>query len=180
MGRTPSGAGAWSPRRPRTWPSTPPAAPAWPCASPGPIVDAEYWEREVAHRLGPDATYLGHLDHSELAALVRTSRVSIMTPAWEEPFGLAAAEAIACGTPVAAFARGGLRRIVAAEAGSLAAPGDAEDLARAIRAAALLPRAGVRRHAEHHLALDTMGRRYERLYEGLRFGRRDATALPAS
>lgn len=146
----------------------------------GPIIDAEYWEREIAHRLGDDVTYMGHLGHTELSALVRRSRVSVMTPAWEEPFGLAAAEAIACGTPVAAFARGGLRRIVAAEAGSLAAPGSVEDLARAIRAAAALPRAGVRSHAERHLGLHAMGRRYERLYASMLYERHDAAAVPAS
>ena len=47
-----------------------------------------------------------------------------MTPAWEEPFGLAAAEAMATGTPVAAFARGGLREIVTPDVGALAPPGD--------------------------------------------------------
>ncbi len=131
----------------------------------GPIVDGEYWQREIAHRLGPDATYMGHLGHVELAALVRRSGVSILTPAWDEPFGLAAAEAIASGTPVAAFARGGLRTVVGPRAGRLARPGDVHDLARAITEARQLPRLGVRRHAERHLGLDVMGRRYEALYE---------------
>lgn len=146
----------------------------------GPIVDGEYWEREIAHRLGDDVTYMGHLGHGDLAALVGTSRVAVLTPAWEEPFGLAAAEAIASGTPVAAFGRGGLRTVVGRRAGRLAAPGDVADLARAMREASALPRAGVRRHAELELSLDTMGRRYERLYETALFDRFDLTAIPAS
>lgn len=133
----------------------------------GPIVDGEYWDRELAHRLGPDATYMGHLGHAELGALVRRSGVAILTPAWDEPFGLAAAEAIASGTPVAAFARGGLRTVMGPRAGRLARPGDVADLARAIAEARALPRAEVRRHAERHLGLDVMGRRYEALYDEL-------------
>lgn len=130
----------------------------------GPIVDGAYWEREVAGRLGADATYVGHLGHRELSGLVRTSRVAVMTPVWEEPFGLTAAEAIASGTPVAAFARGGLRTVVGPGAGCLAPAGDVGALARAIGEAARLPRAGVRAHAVAHLGLNAMGKRYEALY----------------
>jgi glycosyltransferase involved in cell wall biosynthesis len=142
----------------------------------GPIVDGGYWEREVAHRLGDDVTYAGHLGHRELSALVRTSRVALLTPAWEEPFGLAAAEAIASGTPVAAFSRGGLRTVVGPAAGCLATPGDVPALAEAIRSASALPRRGVRAHAERHLGIDVMGERYEALY-GAMLERR-ATPVP--
>jgi glycosyltransferase involved in cell wall biosynthesis len=133
----------------------------------GPIVDPVYWENHVAHRLGEDARYLGHLPHGRLAALVRASAVAVVTPAWEEPFGLAAAEAIASGTPVAAFARGGLVDVVGPDAGRLAEPGDVESLAQAIRAAAALPRPAVRGHAVRHLGIDAMGRHYEHLYTDL-------------
>ena len=37
----------------------------------------------------------------------------VLCPArWDEPFGLAAAEAQACGAPVVAFGRGGLREVI--------------------------------------------------------------------
>jgi glycosyltransferase involved in cell wall biosynthesis len=87
-----------------------------------------------------------------------------MTPAWEEPFGLAAAEAMATGTPVAAFARGGLREIVTPDVGALARPGDVRSLAAAIGRAARLSRHDVRAQAVRRLGIDAMGAGYERLY----------------
>ncbi len=146
----------------------------------GPIVDGAYWEREVAHRLGDDATYMGHLGHADLGALVRGSRVAVMTPVWEEPFGLTAAEAIASGTPVAAFSRGGLRTVVGPDAGRLATPGDVGSLAKAMVRAGKLSRDGVRAHAEAHLGIDPMGRRYEALYANALAHRPAALALRAS
>jgi glycosyltransferase involved in cell wall biosynthesis len=131
----------------------------------GPIVDAAYWEAEVAPRLSGDVHYVGHLGHGALAELLGSSRVALMTPAWEEPFGLAAAEAMATGTPVAAFDRGGLRDVVSAEVGALARPGDAASLAAAIARAARRPRDAVRAHAALHMGIDAMGLAYEGLYE---------------
>ncbi|HEX8101653.1 MAG TPA: glycosyltransferase family 4 protein [Solirubrobacteraceae bacterium] len=130
----------------------------------GPVADPEYFVAQVAPRLGDGAEYLGHLGHEELAEVVGGSCVALMTPDWEEPFGLAAAEAIATGTPVAAFARGGLLDAIGPDAGRLAPPGDVDGLARAMREAARLPRRGVRAHAERSLGIDAMGRRYEAWY----------------
>jgi glycosyltransferase involved in cell wall biosynthesis len=90
-----------------------------------------------------------------------------VTPRWEEPYGLVVAEAMACGTPVAAFARGGLTELVTPASGRLAAPDDVSALAVAIREAAALPRAGVRRHALDALSLEAMVAGYERMYRDL-------------
>jgi glycosyltransferase involved in cell wall biosynthesis len=140
----------------------------------GPIIDYAYFATHVAPRLGEDAVHLGHLAHDELAGIVGASRVALVTPAWDEPFGLSAAEAIASGTPVAAFARGGLPSVVGRQAGRFAPAGDVQALAAAAREAAGLSRREVRAFAESELSIDAMGRRYETWYHrvaGTRDGR---------
>lgn len=133
----------------------------------GPIVDCDYFAAEVAPLLGPDAEYVGHLEHAELAVLLGHSAVAFVTPVWEEPFCLTAAEAMATGTPVAALARGGLPEVVCDATGRLAAPGDVEALAAAALVARELPRDGVRRSALSRLGIDVMGRRYEAMFARL-------------
>ncbi|WP_347565741.1 glycosyltransferase family 4 protein [Nocardioides sp. IC4_145] len=133
----------------------------------GPMSDPAYFEEQITPRLGEGATYVGHLDHAALAGLLGHASVAVTTPAWDEPYGLVAAEAMACGTPVASYARGALPEVVAPEAGVLARPGDVEDLARAVLAARGCDRAAVRRHAELHCSLTRMTDEYERLYADL-------------
>lgn len=130
----------------------------------GPVLDLDYFRAEVEPLLGSDAVYAGHLAQAELAALVGTSRVAVVTPAWDEPYGLVAAEALACGTPVAAYARGGLPEVLGPETGRLAPADDVELLARAIGEAALLDRTRCREHAVNDLSLARMVDRYEDLY----------------
>ena len=52
----------------------------------------------------------------------------VLCPAgWDEPFGMVAAEAQACGTPVVAFERGAIGEVVVdGVTGFLVAPGDIE------------------------------------------------------
>jgi glycosyltransferase involved in cell wall biosynthesis len=133
----------------------------------GPRHDPEYYDREIAPRLGDDVHYAGHLAGTELVDLIGRSSVAIVTPRWEEPYGLVVAEAMACGTPVAAFARGGLTELVTPASGRLATPDDVAALAVAIREAVALPRAEVRRHALDALSLEAMVAGYERMYRDL-------------
>ena len=130
----------------------------------GPILDLDYFRSEVEPLLGSDAVYAGHLAQADLAALVGSSRVAVVTPAWDEPYGLVAAEALSCGTPVAAFARGGLPEVLTPATGRLAPADDVEALALAIGEAALLDRAGCRARAVEDLSLTRMVDRYEDLY----------------
>ncbi|TVV76315.1 glycosyltransferase [Sphingomonas solaris] len=105
----------------------------------GAIEDAGYWAAEVEPLLGGTIRYGGHLDGAALAAAMGRASVFLFTPCWDEPFGLAAAEAMACGLPVAAFDNGAACEVIG-EAGCYAPPGDVAALARAIRAAMAIPR----------------------------------------
>jgi len=137
----------------------------------GPVLDLAYFRDAVEPLLGSGATYAGHLEQADLAALVGGSAVAVVTPAWDEPYGLVAAEALSCGTPVAAYARGGLPEVVTSETGRLASPGDVDMLASAIRDAMTLDRARCRAHAESALSLARMVDLYEDLYLHLLRGR---------
>ena len=84
---------------------------------------------------------------------------------WDEPFGLAAAEAQACGTPVVAFRRGGLSEVIVdGVTGFLVPPDDVALAAEAVSRAAGLSRAACREHAEGQLDLQMSLDAHERLY----------------
>ena len=85
----------------------------------------------------PDALFLGTLRGRRLAAAYRSADV-LAFPSRTDTFGLVMAEAMACGTPVAAHPVPGPRDVVTPGAGVLDA-----DLARAIRGALTLDRATV-------------------------------------
>ncbi|WP_396641834.1 glycosyltransferase [Microbacterium sp.] len=133
----------------------------------GPVFDNDYFAREIEPRLGSGVRLLGHLHSSQLSEVVRRARVTVLTPRWEEPYGLVAAESMASGTPVAAFARGGLTEVVGDGGGFLAGPDDVDELPRTIVRAAELPRAAVRAHAMRYHSLDTMVAQYESIYTHL-------------
>ena len=145
----------------------------------GPRSSESYWRGEIAPRLWDGARYLGHLAQSDLSRWLGGARVALVSPRWEEPFGLVVAEALACGTPVAGFRRGALPDILDGETGRLADADDPHDLARAAREASCLDRAACRRRAETLFDAERMIDAYEAVFRGMldRAGR--ATGVPA-
>lgn len=130
----------------------------------GPAHDYAYFRDEIAPRLTDTIAYAGHLTQQQLGQLMRGASLVIVTPMWDEPYGLVAAEAIASGTPVAGYARGGLPEVVGTRGGFLVAPGDIEALSDAMSAARRLDRDAVRRHAELTCGAEAMIDAYEELY----------------
>ncbi|WP_168219566.1 glycosyltransferase [Kitasatospora sp. MMS16-BH015] len=133
----------------------------------GPVGDRGYFERSVRPRLGGGARYLGHLPQRALAHLVGLASATLVTPCWDEPYGLVVAESLASGTPVCAFARGALPELLTPACGRLVPAGETAALGEAVEATTRLSRAEARRRAERHCSVDTMVDRYERLYAEL-------------
>lgn len=111
----------------------------------------------------PSVRRLPPVSQAEVADWMRAADV-VVVPSRREPLGLAAVEALACGTPVVASAVGGLKEIVRdGETGLLMAPGDPgvltsalvrlEDGALRARLAAAAP-ASVGRHDIRAAAAD--------------------------
>jgi len=91
----------------------------------------------------------------------------VLCPAmWDEPFGMVAAEAQACGTPVVAFRRGGLVEIIRdGVTGALLPAGDIGAAAAAVRSIGSISRRTCRRHAEVNLDLEVSITRHEMFYQ---------------
>ncbi len=129
----------------------------------GPVEEPDYWTQEIAPRLGGAIRYGGHLGGAALAREIGRASVFLFTPCWDEPFGLVAVEAMACGLPVAGFARGAAEEVVG-EAGRLVPPGDEAALARAAVEALAIPRAVPRRRVLRLFTRDRWLDRCEALY----------------
>ncbi|MCM2373668.1 glycosyltransferase family 4 protein [Aporhodopirellula aestuarii] len=130
----------------------------------GPISDHDYFQKEVAPRLNERVCYLGHKTHDELRQLIARSAVALVTPCWDEPFGLVVTEALACGTPVAGFARGALPEILDDSVGRLASPNNVPQLAAAVKQCLGLSSMRCRFIAKQRFSFDRMLDRYETMY----------------
>jgi glycosyltransferase involved in cell wall biosynthesis len=130
----------------------------------GPISDIAYFRQSIAPALSDDVRYAGHLNHDELACLVGNSGAALVTPVWHEPYGLVVAEAMSCGTPVVAFACGGIPEIVSPRSGRLVPPNDVEAMAAAIPKALSLSRIDVHQHAVDCCSAEAMVTAYLNLY----------------
>ena len=139
----------------------------WPLTLAGPISDPQYFDQQVKPSLGREIRYVGHLDHEQLAAVVGHASAVLMTPMWDEPYGLVVAEAMCCGTPVVAFARGGVPELIVPQAGRLVPAGDVARMAGEIPDAVKLSRPEVREHALRRCSSEAMLSAYLHLYRRL-------------
>jgi glycosyltransferase involved in cell wall biosynthesis len=134
----------------------------------GGIYDRPYYKERIEPKLeaaGERVTYLGLLERLALWKIMGQSLGLLFPIEWDEPFGLAAVESMATGTPVIAYRRGALEEVIRhGETGFLVEEGERAHAAALVDDLFDIPRAHCRAHVESNFALDEMIDAYERVY----------------
>jgi glycosyltransferase involved in cell wall biosynthesis len=140
-------------------------ATGWPLILAGIVQDRSYFEREVAPQLGGSIRYVGPADPTERDRLLGGALGLLHLIRFDEPFGLSVVEAMACGTPVVAFARGSMRELIADGVSGFLAHDEAGAV-EAVGRLHRLDRGAVRAHAER-FAVARMVEAYLRAYHAV-------------
>ncbi len=136
-------------------------------AGPPPAQDqVPFYEEHVRPWIGGRITYVGEAKGRRKIELLARARCVLVPSRWNEPFGLVACEAMACGTPVVASTRGALPELIAdGETGFLAAT--PEEMAAAVERAGEISPRRCRRHVAERFSTASMADGYLAVYDAL-------------
>jgi glycosyltransferase involved in cell wall biosynthesis len=130
----------------------------------GIVHDQGYFREQVEpHIDGDRVRYLGSVGAVERARVLGDAAALLHPLAFDEPFGLAVVEAMACGTPVITYRRGSMPEIIDPGVTGFIADGVADAAAR-VDAAARLDRSEIRRVAERRFSAKRMVDDYLAVY----------------
>ena len=115
------------------------------------------------HINGSQVTYVGPVDDKTKNELLGRARALLMPILWDEPFGIAMAEAMACGTPVIGLARGAVPEVVEHGVTGFVAD-DVDGLVAAVARVETISRVNCRTRVERHFSDRAVVGAYERIY----------------
>ena len=143
--------------------------------------DAYYREKVAPHVDGVRVVYYGEADFQSKVKLYGGARALIYPIQAREPFGLVLAEAMACGTPVAALDRGAVREVVDDGVTGIVFD-DLEQMTHELSRVMALDRRRVRERAVARFGVARMVDEYVAVYRRLLEARRDSDGVtkPAS
>jgi glycosyltransferase involved in cell wall biosynthesis len=144
-------------------------------------VDLDYWRAviEPLVRDNPLVEFVGEIGEAEKPAFLGGAVALLFPIDWPEPFGLVMIEAMACGTPVIAFAHGSVPEVIDHGVSGLLVDGVAE-AAAAVPAAAAMDRRRVRARFDERFTIERVATDYHAIYRHLAGLNRPLQSLPLS
>lgn len=152
-------------------------------------VNYQYFQTEIKDKLNNSSiTYVSEVDSGKRNELMSKSKLFFFPIQWEEPFGLVMIEAMACGAPVVAYARGSVPEVIKdGETGFIVNSSDddirgdwiikktgIEGLCEAVERIYSMSeseygqmRRNCRLHVEKNFTVERMVDEYEKLYKGI-------------
>ena len=130
--------------------------------------DLEYFEQQLKPLMqAPDIEFLGEIGFPEKNQLLGGAEALLFPIQWPEPFGIVMIEALACGTPIIAYAQGSVPEVLEdGITGSLVS--DVDSAARAaMQISRTIDRATCRRRFEERFTSDVMCSQYLKMYQAL-------------
>lgn len=142
-------------------------------------VDEEYFHQAIEPLLDhPLVRFIGEISDAEKDGFLGNALALLMPIHWEEPFGLVAIEAMACGTPVIAYGRGSIPEIID-DGDSGIIVGGMDEAVEGLKGIRLLSREQCRRTFERRFTVSRMADDYVAIYHRLLEGRASAKPLAA-
>ncbi|GAB7040375.1 MULTISPECIES: glycosyltransferase family 4 protein [Catenuloplanes] len=133
----------------------------------GIVQDERYFAELVApHIDGDRVVFLGPVGPADRPRVLGTAAALLHPIAFDEPFGLSVVEAMACGTPVVAYARGSMPEVVD-EGLTGVLVDDVDRAVQAVGRAVALDRARCRDRARERFGADRMVTDYLAVYDRL-------------
>ena len=130
-------------------------------------VDQAYFDVEIRPLLaGREVEFVGEIGETAKQEFLGDAMALLFPIDWPEPFGLVMIEALACGTPVIAYARGSVPEIIEHGVTGFVVKDEAQ-AAQAAGAVSQISRTHCRQVFEQRFSAIRMARRYVAIYEGL-------------
>jgi glycosyltransferase involved in cell wall biosynthesis len=140
--------------------------------------DQLYFERHIRHRMRhPLVEWVGEIDDAQKNDFIGNARALLFPIDWPEPFGLVMIEALACGTPVVAYACGSVPEVIEDGRTGFIVHNQEQAIAAARRIDAI-DRRQCRLRFEERFTAAIMARRYLEVYARLARAK-VLTAVPA-
>lgn len=141
-------------------------------------VDKAYWQEVIEPLVArrSNVEFVGEINEQRKADFLGNARALLFPIDWPEPFGLVMIEAMACGTPVIAYAQGSVPEVIDDGVSGFIVE-DIEGAVAAVGRLDELDRARVRERFEERFTVERMAHDYVSIYRDLPGVRTDAARL---